>query len=292
MPRRGSALLQVNVLDTRSYRNAQDFHTLPAEIVTAVTRTLRLQSFYQRWRHDMFLVRDPWEILRQMQGHRVFVIELQCGPQSPESQIVAASVLWDYDLPIASGEALKAMRFLEVGTQRCILNGFNIQQILNSVIVLTSLIHDPHGIYFGAVYSANIPSIDNLLKHMDYVPWDSPPDALACMLGHRLSGGVKGKRLRCFRANVKSVHSAARCIVDLAASRVRARKQRSGAATPDDAFPEFDEIEFVWEETLYAPLLHYAERILAMQPNDREGLKAALENPSISDDFLLWYDSP
>jgi len=292
MPGRGSAALRLQVLDVRSYREENDLHSLPNEIREAVQAALRLQSFYQRWRHEHFVVRDPWEILRQMQGHRVFIIEVETPQGRHQSEIVAASILWDYDLPVLSGTAPHAVRFLEVGTQRVILNGFNIQQILNSVSLLNSLIHDPHGIYFGAVYAANDPTIDNIIRNMDYVPWDAVPTTLTCMLDHRAGTARTGKRIRFFRANIGSVSSAARCIADLAANPIRSRKHKPAAEQAQAALPDFDELEFYCDAGLIEPLVHYSQRIIAQQPADRAALRTALENPTISDDFLIWNDRP
>jgi hypothetical protein len=292
MPGRGSAALKLQALDVRSYREENDLHSLPNEIRDAVQAALRLQSFYQRWRHEHFVVRDPWEILRQMQGHRVFVVELETPQGRDQSAIVAASILWDYDLPVLVGTAPQAMRFLEVGTQRCILNGFNIQQILNSVSLMTSLIHDPHGMYLGAVYAANDRTIDNIIRNMDYVPWDAVPAALTCMLDHRAGTARTGKRIRFFRANIGSVFAAATCIADLAANPIRPRKHKPSAEQVQAALPDFDELEFYCDAALIEPLVHYSERIIEQRPADLIALRTALENPTVSEDFLMWNDQP
>jgi hypothetical protein len=289
MTQRASAFLKLQVFDVRSYRVEDDMHSLPNEVRDAVQAALRLQSFYQRWIHEHFVVRDPWEILRQMQGHRVLVVELQVPGSPPKEQIVAASILWDYELPVLVGTAPQPMRFLEVGTQRCILNGFNIQQVLNSISLMNSLIHDPQGIYFGAVYASNDRTIDNIIRHMDYVPWENPHSTLTCMLNHRAGTARTGKRIRFFRANLESVFSAARCIEELARTSVRTRKQKSSVERSESsAAPELEELSLRCEGTLLAPLLHYSRRVLELKPTDLATLKDALENNSIGDDFLLW----
>jgi hypothetical protein len=288
---RGAAFLKLQVFDARSYRVKEDMQTLPDEIRDAVHAALRLQSFYQRWSHEHFVVRGPWDILRQMQGDRVIVIELQAPASASNSTIIAASIVWEYDLPIVVGAEPQAIRFLEVGTQRCVLNGFNLQQVLNSVSLMSSLIHDPQGIYFGAVYATNDRTIDNVIRHMDYVPWDTPPAALTCMLNHRTGTERTVKRIRFFRANLGSVFSAARCIDDLFRNRVRTRKQKSSRQDQAGVGQAIDELDLSCDTTLFTPLVRYSQRILALQPKDRATLKIALENPSIGDDFLMWNDA-
>src|SRR6266511_5753449 len=129
-PHDAQVFIRSQVFDTESYRSEEDLENLPSQVTDALKSALQLQAFYQKQRTNTFLVKELWDILRQMHGQKVFVVDLD---QNGKSQIVGASILWEYDFPVLTNGLPRIVRFLEVGTQRVILNGFNIQQLLNSI---------------------------------------------------------------------------------------------------------------------------------------------------------------
>jgi hypothetical protein len=183
------------------------------------------------------------------------------------------------------------LQLFEVGTQGCTLNGFNLQKVLNSFTLLDALINDPSGLYFGAVYTDNEITVENLIKNMKYIPWPltEVPATLACKLNHRSAIVESGKQLRYFRANVESARSAAKCVVDLMETPRRSiRSRHAAASSPSDAdLADITELLFKFDAG-FKPILDHAQRILDRPPKTLDDLKVTLGNQLIDEQFLLW----
>jgi hypothetical protein len=178
------------------------------------------------------------------------------------------------------------------------LNGFNIQQLMNSITLLDTVIHDPVGLYFGGIVTGNADSLNNVLP-MKYIPWPQAnvPQTLDCEVRHHARTETTGKNVHYFRAGFEALDLATECVLNWADNPVRVRRakppkpsQSTGASRPDP-FSDVAQIELVMEPGLFAPVAHYARRIANAQPKTLSDLKVALENDLISDEFFVLNDN-
>ena len=291
MPEWGHLILRRLAFDTRAYRAREEAARLADDARSAMAEALRLHEFYKSGPKDRLMVPDPSDILRQMQGQKVLIYELETEPWrgSLEREIVAASILLDYELPVPDDTSFRMARFLRVGMQYCVLNGYSIQQLMNSVTLFDTLIHDPTGLYFGGIVEGNDVSLRNVLA-MGYEAWPQSqvPRTLDCEVRHRAGTSRTGKNVQYFRAGINALTLAAENILDWRETSIRTRRTRGSAAPRPEPHDDILHLAFSPEPRFIEPILHYAQRAKEQRPRTLDELKAVFENDSISDNFIMW----
>jgi hypothetical protein len=271
------------IFDVEPRKSAQAVDYLPNTVRDAVLAAMRIQLFYENNKTDMIMARDVAQILRQMQTQKVCTCEMH---HAGESQIVASSILWEYELPIVKPDGrLEVVNFFEAGTQRSVLNGYNFQWTLNSYTLLYAILSDPTGVYFAATYGDNQESIGNFLNRMKFKEWTDIPSSLLCVRIHHLEMDKQTHRgVRWFRPDVETVVCAAERVIEMTDSPVQTQKKRHLESPTELVIPE---IEFHCEKQFENAVIFYARQILEQRPQTLAELRRTLQNDDISDSFLL-----
>jgi len=270
------------VFETEGRVSKSDADMLPTDVRDAVLNAMRVATFYENYPTEMIMPRDVTQILRQMDSQVVFTFELEL---TGGKEIVAACIVWDKEWPVIDGpDAIRISKFLETGTQQCILNGFNLQWTLNSLTLLRSLLHDATGCYFAATYGDNDPSIGNFLGPMKFLEWDAVPGTLRQWRMHHLEEHNETHRgVRWFRPNIATVVAAAERVVEMSTTRVQKRKESKETRK----YPDVLEVEFCYDESMLDPILESARKISRTRPATVQELLKIIELPSIDPDFLI-----
>jgi hypothetical protein len=282
-PRRSQQVSDVNMVDLRN----------------AVVTAARVSRFYYDHIHEVrgaganvnIMPRDATQILAQMKNQQLYICE---QIDIPEPKIVAASILWELEAPVVSEDGFcgyEWKEYLEIGTQVSALNGYQLQWVLAAVTLLERLSYDPTGTVFAATYGDNAQAASNFLNRMRFVRWDMlPPTLESQRLGHIALDGADqlARGVNWFRPTINTINAAAELVLDLHENPNRSARQGFGGAVQPVPEITFEFHQPAFQLAGFDVLLHIARRIVAAKPQTLDALKEAVENLTVSDDFISW----
>jgi hypothetical protein len=253
------------------------------DILDSVLQAMRIAAFYDVHKSHMVMPKDATQILRQMQSQIVFTCEIDRPEAEGRVQIVGAGVLWDREWPtINSSGDIEVCRFLEAGSQRVCLNGYNLQWSLNALTLITTLVSDPAGIYFAATYGDNAPSIGNFLNNMKFKEWNDVPRTLSTWRMHDLKVHHQEARgVRWFRPSAATVIAAAERIV-AAADTPLMRSDKGTLLSAANGKPEqqVPAIELEYDPSVSKHILQSCRDIIKSKPRDAAELARIVDPAS------------
>lgn len=266
------------------------------ELREAVVTASRVSAFYNDYIADAkaagravnIMPRDAVQILGQMKNQKLYVCEKL---ENPDPTIVAASILWDDELPVPTPgrghNGYSAKRFLEIGTQVSRLPGFGFQWVLTSFTLVEQLLVDPTGIMFAATYGDS-KAAENFKGTMKFCAWrDVPPTLESLRLHHLEVEGQLHRGVKWFRPTAATLIAAAQLIIDLYENPVRKVKDTQRASGYPIKQIQFH-VEAQFKVAGFDDILRYCRRLSERKPTTLAQLQEAIENPQIDEEFICW----
>ena len=196
-------------------------------------KAVRARNFYRENPSRFVMERSEIEIMDGMAGSAFYEITAQLpngglATDGQSTNIVAAFMKFDHNLPIRTGDRAIIRTYTEFGTMLSRMSGFRLQEYAHAIRQIEHLSNGETAIPFAATYSDNVNSIDNLLKNCGYLEQPICPEFHA-LRTHQLDVHKQGDRMfRTFRLPVSAMVHAAKALHELKTNPTQSRSVSRG----------------------------------------------------------------
>lgn len=237
---------------------------------SAMATALAVARFYKKNRDEDVMEKDTLTVLAQMAKRNVYTAELEeVSPSTGihKNEIIATSMVSDFYFPININGNLKTQVFLEAGGMRCLLNGFNIQKIMNAIRLIDNLSNEPNCFYFCATYGDAKDSPRNLNK-MGFSESENIYEELKEYRKYQIGSEIN-RGIRFFRPNLLLIKSFCKIITQLKNAPIVARNMRKDK---NYYLPDIKTAEVIFDRGINPSIFTISEEIISKSPTSFNSL--------------------